>query len=351
MNRFSPSMKSPAISRNGAIALAAVVSAAATAAWVEARARRAERDNPPAGEFIDIDGVDLHYVERGEGPPVVLIHGNTVTHADFIASGLMDRLATRHRVIAFDRPGFGHSTRPRDRLWTPSAQADLLRAALERLGVERPVVVGHSMGTMVAVAMALSYPENVHSLVLAGGYYYPSFRVDAFLTAPVALPVLGDVMRYTVTALSGRLMLKKMAQAMFAPRELPDNFFPVISREMMLRPVQLRANAEDAAFMVPTANTLSKRYDELVLPITIIAGQDDMVVDPQAQSARLHHELPHSEMHLMLDTGHMAHYAALDIVANAIDRPLHAVAVQNFTSMTKDDLTLASTPEPELGRR
>ncbi|CDS49511.1 alpha/beta hydrolase fold [Polaromonas sp. CG9_12] len=337
------------MSRSGAVAIATVVGAAATAAWVEARARRAERDNPPAGDFIDIDGVDLHYVERGEGPPVVLIHGNTVTHADFIASGLMDRLARNHRVIAFDRPGFGHSSRPRDRLWTPSAQADLLRAALERLGIERPVVVGHSMGTMVAVAMALRHAQNVRSLVLVGGYFYPSFRVDALLTAPVALPVVGDVMRYTVTAISGRLMLRKMAQSMFVPRELPDNFFPTLSREMMLRPVQLRANAEDAAFMVPAANTLSKRYGELVLPVTLIAGEDDVVVDPQAHSVRLHDELPQSELFLVPGVGHMAHYAALDRVVNAVDSPLHAAALDHFTSMTEDDLTLAA--EPEMGRR
>ena len=354
MNHFSSSMKSKplspkALSRPGKLAIAVTVSAAATAVWVEMQARRAERDNPPTGCFIDVSDVHLHYVERGEGPPVVLIHGNTVTHADFIASGLMERLARNHRVIAFDRPGFGHSSRPRDRLWTPFAQAALLRKALECLGIKRPVVVGHSMGTMVAVAMALNYPENVRSLVLIGGYFYPSLRIDALLIAPVALPVVGDVMRYTVTALSSRLMLRKMAQGMFAPQELPDNFFPVVSREMMLRPVQLRANAEDAAFMIPAARSMSSRYGELVLPVTLIAGGDDVVVDPQAHSVRLHDELPHSELYVVPGVGHMAHYAALDRVANAIDTPLHAVSLDDFTSMTKGDLTLGT--EPELGRR
>lgn len=345
MNRFSSRKNTVAVTPSAAIAIAAVASAAATAAWIASRARQAERDNPPAGNFIDIDGVDLHYVERGEGPPVVLIHGNTVTHADFIASGLMDRLARKYRVIAFDRPGFGHSSRPRDRLWTPAAQADLLCAALERLGVERPVLVGHSMGTLVAMAMALDHPENVRSLVLVGGYFYPGLRLDALLTAPVAVPVLGDVMRYTVTAISARLMLKKMARRMFAPRKLPANFFPILSREMMLRPVQLRASAEDAAFMVPAANALSKRYGELDLPVTLIAGEDDGVVDPQAQSVRLHDKLPESGLFLVPGVGHMAHYAALDRVANAVDASLHAVPLDHFTSMTQDDLTLGAMPE------
>ena len=81
----------------------------------------------------------------------------------------------------------------------------MLHAALAQLGVKQAVVVGHSMGAMVALALALDYPEDVRRLVLLGGYYYPSARIDAVLTAPVALPVLGDVMRYTVTAISARL--------------------------------------------------------------------------------------------------------------------------------------------------
>ncbi|MDQ6627914.1 MAG: alpha/beta hydrolase, partial [Pseudomonadota bacterium] len=165
--------------RRGLWAGAAVAVAAATATWVERRSRRAEREQPPAGRLLSVDGVRLHVVERGEGPPVVLIHGNMVSQRDFEASGLIEHLARNHRVIAFDRPGFGHSSRPRDRLWTPAAQAELLHAALAQLGVGPAAVVGHSMGAMVALALALDHPEQVRRLVLLGGYYYPSARVDA----------------------------------------------------------------------------------------------------------------------------------------------------------------------------
>jgi len=133
----------------------------ASAAGVRRRSRRAERNQPPVGRLLDIDGVRLHVVEKGEGSQVVLIHGNVVSERDYEASGLLDRLARNHRVIAIDRPGFGHSTRPRDRLWTPAAQAKLLHAALVQLGVKQAVVVGHSMGAMVALALALDYPEDV----------------------------------------------------------------------------------------------------------------------------------------------------------------------------------------------
>ena len=315
-------IKNLATSRAGMVSGAAVLGAAATAAWVSRRARRAEQENPPVGRLLEIDGVVLHCVERGEGPPVVLIHGNTVSHRDFEASGLMARLALNHRVVAFDRPGFGHSSRPRDRLWRPTAQAALLNAALAQLGVERPVIVGHSMGSMLALAMALDYPEDVQGLVLLGGYYYPGVRVDALLTAPVALPVIGDVMRYTVTALSGRLLLKTLVRAMFAPKDVPTAFFPMLSREMMLRPVQIRANAEDAAFMIGQASASSDRHQELRMPVAIIAGSEDRVIDPQEHSVRLHDELQQSTLTLVQGAGHMVHYAAIDEVVAAIDSML-----------------------------
>jgi pimeloyl-ACP methyl ester carboxylesterase len=298
---------------------AALLGAALTAAWVERRSRRAERDHPAAGTLLEIDGVRLHVVEQGEGPAVVLIHGNMVSERDFEASGLFDRLARNHRVIAFDRPGFGHSTRPRDRVWTPAAQAKLLHAALVQLGVEQAAVVGHSMGAMVALALALDYPQDVRRLVLLGGYYYPSARIDALLTAPVALPVLGDVMRYTVTAVSARLMLNRLVKAMFAPREVPERFIPALSREMMVRPIQLRANAEDAAFMVPQAKSSSERHHELRMPVSIVAGADDKVIDVEAHSARLHRELVGSTLLVVAGAGHMVHHAAPDDVVAAVD--------------------------------
>ena len=89
-------------------------------------AKKAERRNPPTGRFVTIDGVRLHYVERGTGRPLVLLHGNGSMIQDFESSGLIDLAAMKYRVIAFDRPGFGHSDRPRRTVWTPEAQAALL---------------------------------------------------------------------------------------------------------------------------------------------------------------------------------------------------------------------------------
>ena len=90
-------------------------------AVVRANTAQAERQMPPSGQFIEVDGVRLHYIEQGSGPVVLLLHGNAGMAQDFAASGLIERLAEDHRVIAIDRPGFGYSTRPRGRCPSPSA--------------------------------------------------------------------------------------------------------------------------------------------------------------------------------------------------------------------------------------
>ena len=247
----------------------------------------------------------------------MLLHGNVVSAEDFVVSGLIDRLAQRYRVIAFDRPGFGHSERPRDRLWTPDAQAALLHEALSALGIDRPIVLGHSWGTLVALALALREGANVRQLILVSGYYFPTFRLDVPVAAPAAIPVLGDVMRYTTSALLARLLIGRTVKAMFAPQSVPQDFVPTLSREMLVRPLQIRANAEDAAFMIPGAAALRKRYAELSVPTVIFAGEADKIVKPDANARKLHAELSHSVLHVLPGVGHMLHHAAPEEVAAA----------------------------------
>src|SRR3954452_8738049 len=142
----------------------------------------AERRNPPIGKFIQCDGVNLHYIDRGDAAaaPVVLFHGNGSMIQDLTICELVDQLASHHRVICFDRPGFGHTRRSRFRVWTAAAPAGLFVKALNQLGVRCPVVFGHSWGALVAVALSLRDDYPVRGLVLASGYYCPSPRLDVW---------------------------------------------------------------------------------------------------------------------------------------------------------------------------
>lgn len=297
---------------------AAAVTLGASALFNRANTRRAEAATPPAGAFVEVDGVRLHYVDRGSGPVVVLLHGNGVTLQDYMASGVLDLAAESHRVLAFDRPGFGYSDRPRTRMWTPHAQAAVIAAALEQLGVERAVVVGHSWGTMVALAMALDRPALVSRLVLLSGYYYGTARPDVYPMSMPAIPVVGDVMAQTVSPLFGALLGPVVIKASFAPAPVSEKFrdFPLA---LTLRPSQVRATAADTAMMVPAATALSRRYAELGMPVVIMAGEGDLVAHVGKHAERLVGEVAGSDLRIVPDQGHLFHYAVPDQVVAAID--------------------------------
>ncbi|WP_426106157.1 alpha/beta fold hydrolase [Massilia sp. TSP1-1-2] len=302
----------------GPPALLAAAGLAASFLYVRSKAQEAEADNPPKGQFIDVDGVRLHYLEKGSGQVVVMLHGNGILANDFDTSGLLDEAAGKYRVIAFDRPGYGYSERPRTTLWTPAAQAKLIHNALQQMGVEQPIVLGHSWGTLVALSMALDFPDDVRSLVLLSGYYYPSLRLDAPMSAPPAIPIVGDLLRFTVAPLIGRMIWPALVKRIFSPVAVPDSFreLPVW---MMLRPSQLRASAAESALMVPSALVLSRRYAELKMPVMIVAGNEDKIASAGHNAGRLHDALPQSSLRLAPGQGHMVHYADADDIVCGID--------------------------------
>jgi pimeloyl-ACP methyl ester carboxylesterase len=302
--------------------LGAAAALGAVALYTSRKTHEAEQKYPPIGRFLTVDGVRLHYIERGQGEPLVLIHGNGTLIQDFTINSLVDRLSERFRVIVFDRPGYGYSTRPRH-LWTPRAHATLFEHALAQLGVEQAIVLGHSWGTMVAVSLALQAPDLVRSLVLLSGYYFPTARMDVALNTPLAVPGIGDAMRHTISPPLARLMLPGGIRAMFAPAPVPEHFDRLFPKALMVRPIQLRASAEDAALMTPSVMELEQHYRELKMPVVILTGGDDKIVDVDRQSRRLHKEIPQSEFIALPGLGHMVHHLAPDQVIKAIDRAAH----------------------------
>jgi pimeloyl-ACP methyl ester carboxylesterase len=313
------STKSYASTSSKAVPIAAgiVVAGVASALLNHWLAQKAERRNPPRGRFVTVDGTRLHYLDRGTGTPLVLLHGNGSMIEDFQSSGLIDLAAEKYRVIAIDRPGFGHSNRPRSTVWTPETQADLIAAALKKIGVPRAIVLGHSWGTLVALALAAQHPQQVKALVLASGYYYPNARADVVILSPPAIPLIGDLLSHTLSPLLSRLIWPLLLRKIFGPSPVPEKFkgFP---EEMAVRPSQIRASAAESALMIPSAYTLKKQYRLLQMPVAIVAGAEDRVIESE-QSAHLHRDIPHSKLRCIPGTGHMVHQTATKEVMEAID--------------------------------
>lgn len=304
--------------RLGARHLAAVaVTLSLSALLNQYLARRSEAKNTPSSCFLGVDGVQLHYAEFGNGPPLVLLHGNGSMIEDFTSSGLVALAARSHRVIVFDRPGYGHSTRPKGQVWDAAAQADLINSALGQIGVEEAIVLGHSWGASVAVALASRHPETVRGLVLASGYYYPTPRLDIMLTTGLAIPIVGDILRYTILPLTSRLMWPLLMRKIFGPAPVPAKFsrFPV---EMAVRPSQLRASAAESALLIPMAAAAAANYSVLAMPVVIVAGSEDRLINPEMQSEKLHNALPHSTYHCILGSGHMVHQTDSIAVMQAV---------------------------------
>jgi pimeloyl-ACP methyl ester carboxylesterase len=307
---------STAVVAAGAIAAAGVASAIA----IDRAARDAERRHPPIGRFMEVDGVRLHYAEWGEGEPVVLINGNGTLVQDWALSGVVGLAAQQYRVIAIDRPGYGYSARPRDRVWTARAQAALFAKAFGHLGLDRPLVVGHSWGALVAAALGLDHPDAARGLVLLSGYYYPTARLDVWLFAGPAIPVVGDVMRHTISPPLTRLLAPRIMRKVFEPRPVPARFAQRFPLDLALRPISIKASAEDSALMVPSAAALQDRYRDLDLPAAILVGAQDRIITPERQSGRLAGELPERDIEVLQGLGHMIHYDAQHEIVAAIGR-------------------------------
>jgi pimeloyl-ACP methyl ester carboxylesterase len=137
-------------------------------AFARVLAGRVERDDPRTagapGQFVEIDGNLIHYVGAGQGDAVILLHG--VGGSTFTYRYTIPELARYFRVVAVDLLGCGYSARPPKGDYRLSTQARMICDLMDRLGIDRASVIGHSMGGPVAMRMALSYPERVSRLVL-----------------------------------------------------------------------------------------------------------------------------------------------------------------------------------------
>jgi pimeloyl-ACP methyl ester carboxylesterase len=303
------------------IALLALACTLTVCALVTRRmTQRAVAQSPPEGNFVDAEGVRLHYTQHGplNRPPVVLVHGNGAMAREMHISGLVQLLERDFHVLVFDRPGYGHSERPSGRSYTPQDQAEIVLAALKKLAIERPIVLGHSWGTLVAEAMALSEPQALRALVLVSGYYTPTPRLDSVLLGSPAIPILGTVMRYTISPLLGRLLWPLMLWRIFAPDHVTERFRREYPVWMSLRPKQLLASAAEAAMMPVQAMKLKRREKDLRVPTMIVAGDKDRLVMTSWQSKALHDRLPETHLQLVHGAGHMVHHTETAQVAKAV---------------------------------
>ena len=258
----------------------------------------------------------MHYTDAGSGPAIVLVHGASTSLLDFQAS-IAGRLSQNYRVIAVDRPGHGYSERPPGIWPDPAQQARLIRVLVHELGVERPIIVGHSWSGSVVLAYLLDYPDETAGGVLLAGGSHPWEGGVAWYNDVATVPVLGQLFAHTVVYPFGRLSLASAVRNVFAPNPVAEGYTERTGVRLSLRPDSFLANAEDLRRLSDFLAVQSTRYGEIRHPVLAVTGEADHIVPSWNHAARLLRQIPHLEHIELEDTGHALHHAHPERVAGS----------------------------------
>jgi len=276
----------------------------------------------PAAAFrvrdLSLDqGRSLRVAERGEGRPIVLIHGAMVDGRDWLV-GPVEALEGLGRLIVIDRPGHGGSARPRFEA-DPHAQAAQIRQGLQQLGVERPVLVGHSLGGAVSLAYAADYPREVAALALIAPIAFPEVRpIEHGYLAPRAAPVAGPMISALGRSTIDPAFWVTVRKLMFSPQQPPAPWLAAYPASEVTRPEKLVAEGEDAASMFPGSPGAVIAYDRITAPTVVVTGNSDKVADPNRHALPLSQLLAEAELIRIPGLGHMVHHAASEAMAAAV---------------------------------
>jgi pimeloyl-ACP methyl ester carboxylesterase len=266
--------------------------------------RKVEAALPPAGRFVEVPGARLHVVERGSGPVLLLVHGlaGQLSHFTF---GMVDALATQYRVVAVDRPGSGYSVRSPGASAALGAQADVLRALIDTLQLGRPLVVGHSLGGAVALALAQRHPEQVAGLALLAPLTHPVQELPAvFDGLRIARPWVRTLVAWTLAVPLGIAKRDQTLAVLFDPEPVPKHFATRGGGLLTLRPSHFIAACADLAAIPEDLPGMAQRYGALQLPVSILYGRGDGILSPRDQGEALAAQLAGARLTLV-EGGHM----------------------------------------------
>jgi pimeloyl-ACP methyl ester carboxylesterase len=266
-------------------------------------ARQAEALAPPMGRFIDVDDARLHYLDRGTGPVIVMVHGLGGNLRNFYE--LIDKLAATCRVVVVDRPGSGYSTMLSGEHPALRAQATIIARFLRRLGLDRPLLVGHSLGGALSLALALDHPDCVRGLVLISTLSQVGRAAPAaFKSLEIRSPTLRWLIAWTLMVPLGKLSHQATLKAVFAPESAPKTFEVESGSVLGLRPGSFIAASKDMITVADELAIMTPRYPSLTIPVDVIFGRQDPILDYQAHGERLVAALPNATLHL-IEGGHM----------------------------------------------
>lgn len=259
----------------------------------------------PDSQFLDWNGLQVHYKQAGSGKPLILLlHGFGASTYSW--REVLTPLAAFVTVVAYDRPAFGLTSRPLPDEWSgPSpygleAQADLVVAMMDQFNARQAILIGNSAGGQVALYTALKYPERVKALVLVDPAVYGEGPIPSwarFLLFTPQMDRLGPLLVRTIQQNGDNIILKAWHDPSKVTAEIIQNYH---------KPLQLD-HWDRALWELTKANEtvhLDKRLNELKLPVLVVTGDDDRIVDTDL-SIRLAGEIPGAKLVVFTACGHV----------------------------------------------
>jgi len=280
------------------------------------------KSHPAVGQFVNVDGRQLHYLKSGSGPALIVLHGAGGNLRDFTYS-LMARLSQTHTVYAFDRPGHGYSDRFDSSGTTLAEQARIITKAAQTLGVENATVMGYSFGGSVAMNMALDFPEFVNEMVLIAApiHTWPDDWVSSTYRI-AAVPIIGPIVMNTAYALLPDSYFANSYAGVFAPQKPPAGFLDHVGVGLTVKPSSFVANARQIVPLAPQIKQMIPRYDTLTLPIEIIHGTADKSVSSKYHTGDFMamQDRPNANATYIEGMGHGIHQLEQDEIIKALKR-------------------------------
>lgn len=280
-------------------------------------ARKAEAAVPRDGHLVEIDGAKLHVFEKGSGPAILMIHGLGGQMRNF-ARPVVDDLATDHRVVLVDRPGSGYSERPRSESASLTQQARTMAALIDQLELDRPLVVGHSLGGALALTLALDHPGKVGALALVA----PLTQAQEDVPEPMkGLAIRSAAMRKavanTLAVPMGVATREKVLAGIFAPEPVPEDFATEGGGALALRPGNFYNASSDLVAVEDHMPALVARYGSIQVPVDILYGRGDAILDYRIHGERAAEQIPGARIEVV-EGGHMIPFTKPDVTARWI---------------------------------
>jgi pimeloyl-ACP methyl ester carboxylesterase len=312
-------------------ALAALVAlcAAILVLFTMYTARKVEALLPPKGRFVDVPGARLHLREFGEmrgeadadRPAVVMIHGlaGQLSHYTY---GVAGKLAGRHRVVVVDRPGSGYSTRAAAAPADLSAQAASIAALIRTLDVGPACVVGHSLGGAVALTLALEHPQQVAGLALLAPLTHVRDDVPpVFKGLTIESAFVRRLVAWTLAIPASIRNSAATLEQVFGPEAVPKDFATRGGGLLSLRPSVFLSASSDLQALPGRLPQIQALYHTLRLPVSVLFGKDDRILDWQANGQALVDKVPGARLELV-EGGHMLPVTQVEVTAEFIEAAL-----------------------------